>query len=110
MTLEETCRWSCDGYDQIEFAFGKKCAQIIDKRRLIVVGETRGCKRSLKNIDGLCRLAIQFLPDGSGVLIPRSEIAAEGVQEQDSPRLGERCAGHGEKQHTRTQTYRAYHG
>jgi hypothetical protein len=38
-----------------------------------------------------------------------AKIAAEGMQEQYSLRLGERRAGHGEKQHNRTQKYWEYH-
>src|SRR5712664_1514939 len=109
MTLEESCRRSCDGHDQIEFAFDKKSVQIIDERTLFIVSEASGCERSLEDIDGLRRLPSQFLADGSGVFIPRREISAEGMKEQDSLRLGKRRAGHGKKQRNRTEKYREYH-
>jgi hypothetical protein len=51
----------------------------------------------------------KFFSDGTSILIPRREIAAEGMQEQNPPWLGNGRTSHGEKQHDRTEKYPEAH-
>ena len=75
----------------------------------IAVRGARGRKRGFEKIDGIRRLVSQFLADGSFNLIPRPEIAAKGLQEQDPLGLGERRASHSEKQCDHTEEYPESH-
>jgi hypothetical protein len=58
MPLEEACRRTADGDQQIEPLVRKKGAKIIDERPLLLIGETRCREGSLIEIYRLRRLPI----------------------------------------------------
>ena len=97
VSLEEVYRRRADGDDQVKPSLDKESVQIIDKRALLVLGETRGCERRLRNVEGLLRLLPQLFADDSCVFAPGRKIATEGMQKHDPLWLGGRLAGHREE-------------